>query len=330
MIYDLLLAIFLFIQPDFYKHDRKPVVASEVLKEWVFYLASDDMRGRSNGSPEMKTAACWIAENFKESGLKSFNRNNNFIQEYNFSYQDREIHERNVIGYIEGSDPILKDEYIIVSSHFDHIGVKNGSVGDSIFNGADDNASGTATLMAIARSIMYSGARPSRTIIFAAFSGEEYGMKGSRYFVKHSPVPYEKIKVNLNFEMTGHSKHLGKRRFYMTGCSKSNLDEIISRYNENTGFRLIDTIPLAEIYFTASDNISFSRIAVRNGKVMGIPSGTFATAVLPEYLHMPSDEAGSFDFDHMAEFVNHFSKLIMWLSASEEEIMWTSPEYFKP
>ena len=83
---------------------------------------------------------------------------------------------------IKGTDPLLKDQYIILSAHFDHVGVRKGSDTDSIYNGADDNAAGTCTLLGIAKTIKESGLKPGRTIVFAAFSGEEMGMRGSRLF----------------------------------------------------------------------------------------------------------------------------------------------------
>lgn len=299
------------------------------LKEWITYLASDEMKGRSNGSPEMKAAAYWIAGKFAEYGVKPVWSDSGFIHNYTFTSRQQSIKERNVIGIIEGTDPALKDEYIVLSAHFDHIGIRPGLKPDSIRNGADDNAAGTCTIIGIAKTISLSGIKPGRTIVLAAFSGEEHGMRGSRYFVANSPVPLNKIQANLNFEMTGHSEYLGKNRYYMTGCLNSNLDDIIIEYNKESDFQLVDTIPVANMLFYSSDNAAFARISVTDGVTFGIPSGTFATSAIADYLHNVTDEAELFDFENMAELVRHFSDLVLWLSNSKQEIKWTNPEFLR-
>jgi Zn-dependent M28 family amino/carboxypeptidase len=307
--------------------EKKPVVTASELKEWVTYLSSDDMRGRANGSPEMKTAANWIAEKFREYGVKPAVDGKDFIQNYTFASRQRTIEERNVIGIIEGSDPKLKDQYIVVSAHFDHIGVRKGAAADSINNGADDNAAGTCTLIGIAKTIKKLGLKPGRSIILAAFSGEESGMRGSRYFVANPVVPLKNIYSDINFEMIGHSELLGKKRYYMTGCLKSNLDDLIKEFDKNTDIQLVDTIKLAEQLFYQSDNMAFSRISVADGITSGIPSGTFATSTLAKYIHTPSDEVKLFDLDNMADLVGYFSKMVVWLSNNKSEIVWTDPKF---
>lgn len=311
-------------------NNQKQVVTPKQLKKWVSFLASDAMKGRSNGSVQMKTCAEWIAAQFKENGLKPIDSIGDFIQKYSFTSRQGITNERNVIGYIEGTDPSLKNQYIIVSAHFDHIGIRKGSQPDSIYNGADDNAAGTCTVLGIARTIKVKGLKPARSIIFAAFSGEEAGMRGSRYFVANSPIRLSNIYTDVNFEMTGHSEYLGKNNYYMTGCTKSNLDDLVGDFNKNTDFKLIDTIPASENLFYSSDNISFSRISAADGITKGIPSGTFATTAMAKYIHQPSDEAGLFDFENMANLVDHFSSLIMWLSGNRTEIKWTDQKFVRP
>jgi Zn-dependent M28 family amino/carboxypeptidase len=307
--------------------EKQTLVKPGELKEWVSYLASDEMRGRANGSPEMKTAALWIAEKFRENGLLPVRRDSGYILTYSYVSRQRTIDERNVIGMIEGTDPALKDKYIVLSAHFDHLGVRKSAQPDSIFNGADDNASGTCTLIGIAKAIRTSVIKPGRNIIFAAFSGEESGERGSRYFVANPPIDLKKIYVDLNFEMLGHSEYLGKKKYYMTGCLNSNLDNLIGEYNRKTDFTLIDTISIANSLFYGSDNISFSRITTADGISQGIPSGTFATSTLAPHYHSVSDEAKLFDFENMADLVNYFSKLVIWLSNNNSEIIWTDPKF---
>ena len=304
-------------------------VSPDELRTWIQYLASDEMRGRANGSPETKIAANWIAEKFKEYGVVPLSKEDNYIYDYTYTSRQRTINERNVIGMIRGTKSGLRDQYLVISAHFDHVGVRKGPEPDTIYNGADDNAAGTCTLIGIAKTIKDMKLKPGRTLIFAAFSGEENGMRGSRHFVANPPIPLKDIYADINFEMIGHSEYLGKNNYYMTGCNVSNLDDLIQKYNENTGFKLIDTISMARNLFYASDNISFSRISVSNGVATGIPSGTFATTTMASYIHSPNDEAEFFDFDNMANLVNYFSKLIIWLSQNKSDLTWTDPQFTK-
>jgi len=323
----LLVLIIMSLTDSFAQVKKELAVNPPELKEWITYLASDEMKGRANGSPEMKTAAYWIAAKFAEYGVKPVCPDSGFIHNYTFTSRQQSIKERNIIGIIEGTDPALKDEYLVLSAHFDHIGIRSGLKPDSIRNGADDNAAGTCTILGIAKTISLSGIKPGRTIVLAAFSGEEHGMRGSRYFVANSPVPLKKIQANLNFEMTGHSEYLGKNRYYMTGCLNSNLDDIIIEHNKGSEFQLVDSIPVANMLFYSSDNAAFARVSVTDGVTFGIPCGTFATTATSGYLHNVTDEAELFDFENMAELVRHFSDLVLWLSNSNQEIKWTNPEF---
>jgi bacterial leucyl aminopeptidase len=303
-------------------------ITPEKLSEWVMFLSSDAMKGRRNGSPEMKVAATWIESKFRESGLLSFP--GGYIQKYSYISRTIGVDEQNVIGYIEGSDPKLKDEYIVLSAHFDHIGIQSGNPIDSIMNGADDNAAGTATILAIAEAINKSGANPGRSLVFAAFSGEENGMRGSRYFVANSPVLLKKIYANMNFEMTGHSEELGKKNYYMTGCNLSDLDDQIKEFSRKKGFVLVDTLPIANMLFNSSDNVAFSRLSVKDGISTGVPSGTFATSTMAAHVHSVDDEAEFFDFENMAALVNHFAEVVIWLSNNPKDINWTNPKMKRP
>jgi len=331
LIFTVITVIYMVLTTSLIAQDAAKESASE-LKSWITYISSDEMRGRANGSPEMKIVANWIADKFREYGLNPMLPEGSYLQEYSFTgRQQVKIAERNVIGYIEGTDPSLKDQYLFLTAHFDHIGVRKGASADSIYNGADDNGAGTCTLIAIAKALKNSGVRPGRTIIFAAFSGEESGMRGSRYFVANMPVPVKNIYADINFEMIGHSEQFGKGNFYMTGCKTSGLDDLIKTYKGPGKINLIDTISMAEQLFNSSDNIAFSRISTSpEGVITGIPSGTFATTTHLPHIHAPSDEAALFDFDNMANLTDYFSGMVLWLSKSKSEINWTDPKFTRP
>jgi Zn-dependent M28 family amino/carboxypeptidase len=303
-------------------------ITAAKLEEWVSFLASDDMKGRRNGSPEMEEAAQWIALKFSDFDINPAYPDSKLIRPYTFeSRRGGNIDERNIVGIIEGTDPGLKDEYILITAHFDHVGIRRSIENDSIYNGADDNAAGTCTLLGVAKTIKENNYKPGRTILFAAVSGEEMGLHGSRYLAANMPLPLQNAYANINFEMTGHSEYLGKGNYYMTGCNFSNLDDVIQEFQPDNKHNLIDTIALADRLFYMSDNIAFARIERNEGLSTGIPCGTFATTTFGAYIHTPQDEAEFFDFENMAGLVDYFAEMVIWLSHSDKDIDWTDPGF---
>ena len=160
-------------------------------------LSADDMQGRQVGTPGGEKARAFVIERFKASGLLPFG--GSFEAPFKFSAgrgtQQTERSGVNVIGRIEGTRS--RDRYIVITAHYDHIGVRNGDVA----NGADDNASGTAALFALAK--YFTANRPANSLIFAAFDAEESGLQGARAFVAAPPVELEKLAINLNMDMIG-------------------------------------------------------------------------------------------------------------------------------
>jgi len=296
------------------------------LEKWVYFLASDEMRGRANGSPEMDRAAEYIADVYRSAGLNPGFKDG-YIRPYQFASRNRTIDENNVAAIIPGSDKTLKDEYIIITAHFDHIGVGRAVDGDSIYNGADDNASGTASIMAVASSIMSKGLKPGRTLVFLSVSGEEMGMRGSRDYVANPSVDLKKVYVNLNIEMPGYNQLLGKNQFYMTGESMTNIDDFIRSFRHESDWKLNSTYSSAERLFRQSDNISFAQVVVKDSVTFGVPSTTFCTHAGEAHIHRPNDEAQFIDYDNMAGFVNYLTDFVIWLSNSHERIEWTKPPY---
>ena len=133
-------------------NSEKYSISADELEKWVSFLASDEMKGRRNGSPEMEEAAQWIARKFSEFDIKPVYPDGQLVRPYTIhSRRGDTIDERNIVGIIEGTDPGMKDEYIIITAHFDHVGIRRPVENDSIYNGADDNAAGTCTLLGIAK-----------------------------------------------------------------------------------------------------------------------------------------------------------------------------------
>jgi hypothetical protein len=176
---------------------RSGLIDSAQLLRDLQTLSADDMQGRQVGTPGGEKARAYVIQRFKESGIAPFG--DTFEQPFSFAAArggtgtDRK--GVNVVGRIDGTKP--SGRYLVLSAHYDHIGVRSGEV----FNGADDNASGTAALFALGK--YFSTHRPANTLIIVAFDGEESGLRGALAFVKSPPVDLASIVVNVNLDMIG-------------------------------------------------------------------------------------------------------------------------------
>ncbi|MCU0646106.1 MAG: M28 family peptidase, partial [bacterium] len=179
---------------------------------------------------------------------------------------------QNVVGFLEGSDPILKNEMIIIGGHYDHVGVQN----DSIYNGADDNASGTAGVMEIAEAFSLCKERPKRSILFMTFAGEEKGLFGSRYYTGDPIFPIENVVAMLNLDMI--SRNDTNEVAIVGSKTSENLKAINEKCNESIGMKLAYD---QDRYFMQSDHYSFYR--------KDIPVLFYNTKDTPD-LHQPSDD----------------------------------------
>ncbi len=190
-------------------------VDAALLKEILGHLASDELEGRCAGFPGNDKATEYIAKRFADAGLAPAGDpdaagKKTYFQ--HFAIRRGELKTRNCAGLIEGSDPALKDQVIVVGAHHDHVGVQGqqraGQLGqstetDKIWNGADDNGSGTTALLGVVKAFGAVKARPRRSILFLTFSAEEWGLLGSRHYVQNPLVPLERTAAMLNMDMVG-------------------------------------------------------------------------------------------------------------------------------
>jgi len=257
----------------FYKHDK--------------YLSSDKLEGRFPGTKGNNEAAAYIQKYFKKYGLKEFGKSyyqpfKLFVKEGINKMKSDSVATQNVVGYIEGSDPNLKNEFIVIGAHYDHWGWGGQGSGSkkkeafAIHNGADDNASGVSALLCILEEVSKMKIKPKRSIIFISFSGEEEGLLGSKYFINHLPVPKEAVKVMLNMDMVGRLND--KKELYMGGAGTfPNGVELMKKLQENSG--------LNPIVFAGdvggSDHVSFYKESI---SAVG-----FHTGGHPQY-HTPDDD----------------------------------------
>lgn len=217
----------------------------------------------------------------------------------------------NAVGMIRGSDPQAAQEAIFLSAHLDHLGVADeGVAGDTIYNGADDDASGCVSVLELARALA-SGPRPKRTIYFVCFGSEERGGWGAQYFVAHSPVPLEHIVADLNFEMLGRpDAKVPANTLWLTGFDRSNLGtELVRR-----GAHLVADPHPDQNFFQRSDNYT---LALR-----GVVAHTVSSFGLHTDYHRPSDEASKIDFPFMTQSINSFIAPVQWLANSTFRPAW--------
>lgn len=180
-------------------------IEADVLMEDLEFLSSDEMKGRRTGTPESRKAARYVVKRFEQSGITAFD--GGYLDAFKFETKtNKKFEGENVLGFIKGrSKP---ESYIVVSAHFDHVGISRGE----IYNGADDNASGTVALFAIAK--YFKEHPPEHSLIFAAFDAEELGLEGAKHFVNNPPVPIKKILLNINLDMVSRSD---KNELYIAG-----------------------------------------------------------------------------------------------------------------
>ena len=283
------------------------LVTVEELREDVQVLASDSLKGRKNYTRYNLQAAEYIAASFRKDSLLFMEGEDGYIIPFNphgklkNKWKDEQGHYYparvlyNVIARIEGrSKP---EEVVIFSAHFDHIG-DDGSEEDPVFNGANDNASGTAAVMALARYFAKTGGN-ERTILFCAFGGEELGLLGSNWL---SPAfRPESIKALVNIEMIGSANAAGPGHFFVTGASYSNLDEIIQKNLEGSDVTMVADPTPGQYLFTRSDNLPFAE--------RGVPAHTIMSSNdNDDCYHAVCDEWERLDYEHMKKIVEAIIK----------------------
>jgi hypothetical protein len=217
----------------------------------------------------------------------------------------------NAIGKITGTDAKLSSEAVVLSAHLDHLGVRENTPGDDkIFNGADDDASGTVAVIELAR-VMAAGPKPKRTVYFVAYGSEESGGHGSRYFVENLPFPKDKLIANLQFEMIGRPDAKVKAdELWLTGYERSNLGPELAK----RGAKLVQDPHPEQNFFRRSDNFTLAR--------QGIVAHTVSSFGLHTDYHRVTDELKTIDFVHMTRAINSMISPINWLVNSDFSPAW--------
>jgi len=202
-----------------------------------------------------------------------------------------EIELRNVVGVLRGS--VHPDEYVLVSAHYDHIGVGRAVDGDKINNGADDDASGTTAVVLLAEA-MAKQPPPARSVLFVCFSGEEKGLRGSAAFAERPPVPLASIFANVNIEMIGRPEEGKRNKAWITGVEYSDFAAIAGPALQRGGIELA-TFGMAKQLFAQSDNFSLAR--------KGVVAHSISAGSLHKDYHQPSDSVDKLDLPHMTQVI---------------------------
>jgi Zn-dependent M28 family amino/carboxypeptidase len=222
-----------------------------------------------------------------------------------------EIATQNVVAVFEGSDPVLKDEYVALGAHYDHVGIGAPVKGDTIYNGADDDGSGTVALLAIAEALARAPTRPKRSVLFNWHAGEEKGLWGSRYFTEYPTIPLQKIVAQINIDMIGRSKKVGDtnprnnslsgpNEIYVIGSKMMStelgeLTETVNKEYLNLTYNYrYDDPKDPNRFFLRSDHYNYAR--------KGIPIVFFFDGEHEDY-HRPGDEAHKIDYEKMQKVV---------------------------
>jgi hypothetical protein len=238
-------------------------ITPEDVGRHINVIAHDSMLGRNTPSPGLEMTAQYIADQFKQFGLKpAGDSSGGWLQRYPLR-GNADVTAPNTVGILEGTDPKLKNEYIVFSAHMDHVGYRKGSTAaDSISNGADDDASGTTGIIELAEAFSRPGARPRRSMIFLTVSGEEKGLWGSSYFAAHPPVPVEQMVANINLDMIGRN---WKDTIVAIGKEHSDLGATLERVvaaHPELNMKAIDDIWPNERFYFRSDHYNFARRGV--------------------------------------------------------------------
>jgi hypothetical protein len=280
-------------------------------------LADDSMQGRLTATPGARRAARYIARQMAAFRLAPAGDSGFFMRvplvigpdgprlpdSTTDTVSHRPAQDVNVMGWLRGTDPALKGEVVLIDAHFDHLGIGRPVNGDSIYNGADDDASGVVTVLLVARALA-AGTPPKRTILFVATTGEEEGLLGTNWLIAHFPVPLDSVKANLETEMIGRPdpKLGGAGRAWLTGYERTTMGPAFKA----AGLAILPDPHPDQHFFERSDNIAYA--------LLGIPAQTLSSYGLHTDYHAPSDDLAHVDVAHMTAVINAAIKAVRLLA----------------
>jgi Zn-dependent M28 family amino/carboxypeptidase len=283
-------------------------ISADSLRGHLSFLASDLLEGRATPSRGLDLAAEYVAAQFRRAGLEPAGDDGYFQTATLADFGTRgaqvaqslgvddpsSVKMRNVAGILRGSDPGLRDTYVLLTAHYDHVGLARTGE-DRIFNGANDDGSGTVSVVELAAALAAMPVHPRRSILFMVFFGEERDLWGSRYYAAHPLVPPVQTIAALNLEQVGRtddSEGPQVRTATITGYDFSEVPDIFADAARGAGIRVYKHPKNSDPYFSRSDNQALADL--------GIPAHTLGVAFeFPDY-HKVSDSWDKIDYDNMA------------------------------
>ena len=265
----------------------------ERLTKHVYYFASDSLRGRGSGTVDALKAAAYMVNEFEAMGLKPF------YDDWYFRFVKKGTTYDNVVGVLEGNDPVLKDQYIVIGAHFDHLGVKDGK----IYNGADDNASGSAALIEIARALCAHRDELKRTVVIAGFNAEELGLFGSTALAEEM-IDHDHLDVRLmmSVDMVGWYKSDNRLTLWGVATVKDGR-KVFQSEKLNLRFKDFEWSPV-----TATDTEGFAK--------RHIPTIAADTGLKSPY-HKPEDDAELIDYEGLDKITDYLSDVVLKVASDE-------------
>jgi len=300
-----------------------PTELDREVHAYMAFLADDELHGRGSATRDEHIAALFAAAQFLSLGLAPAGDDGTFLekvalpsplpqrlQQRLFQFEDTpRTSTWNTIAILRGSDPAAG--VVLLTAHLDHLGIgPANSAGDTIYNGADDDASGTTAVLALAHAFA-AGPRPRRAIVFALFGSEELGGLGNAAFLAHPPVPLTSIVANLEFEMIGRpDPAVPGSDLWLTGFDRSTLGPELARH----GAPVVPDPHPSKNFFQRSDNFALAR--------QGIIAHTVSSYGLHTDYHQPSDELSTIDFNHLDAAIASMIEPIRWLANTTWRPVW--------
>lgn len=295
----------------FYGFSQAEITKDE-LYQHINFLTTQEKEGRYPGGIINKTVVEYIAKDFEKAGIKPLSKS--YLQKFKASLRVAKDEKKkskvttwNVVGFIEGNHPELKEEYIVLGAHYDHLGhggpSSKSDKQNTVHPGADDNASGTSALLEIAERLSATQDKLKRSVIFIAFGAEEQGLLGSKFFVENSPVPLEDIQLMINMDMVGRLNN--EKQVYMGGAGTfPNGQELMAQLGKDAGLNPV--VHAGSV--GGSDHVSFYK---KNISVLGMHTGGH-----PQY-HTPEDTIDLINFEGQKKVCDYIYATIFKIASSD-------------
>lgn len=305
-------------------------ISADAMRGHLSFLASDALEGRGTPSRGLDIAAEYIASQFRAAGLEPLGDDGYFQtadwreiaparEQAKYADAPEPLLVHNVVGLLRGSDPALSTTYVMVTAHYDHLGVRPGKGDDSIYNGANDDGSGTVSVIELARAFAAQKLRPKRSIVFMTVFGEEHGLVGSRYYGKHPLVPVADTVANINLEQVGRtddSEGPQLRAAAVTGADFSDVGTVLRKAGELTGTNITRHPVNSDRYFSQSDNQALADL--------GVPAHTISVAYqYPDY-HGAADTWDKIDYSNMVAIDRTVALAILMVANDPQPPRWNT------